>query len=89
MGHRVPCLSDIGQIHVNFGKAGTMHDWMLNEAATEQVVKHTLELYIIHRFDYGTLIEETMGALHELVKMGKVRALGKGRSFSHCRCCRP
>lgn len=35
-----------------------------------------LDLYIIHRFDYDTPIEETMTALDKLVKEGKVRALG-------------
>ncbi len=35
-----------------------------------------LDLYIIHRFDYDTPVEETMEALDELVKAGKVRALG-------------
>lgn len=35
-----------------------------------------LDLYIIHRFDYETPIEETMEALNDLVKAGKVRALG-------------
>lgn len=35
-----------------------------------------LELYQIHRFDYDTPIEETMEALNELVKSGKVRAIG-------------
>ena len=35
-----------------------------------------IDLYIIHRWDYTTPIEETMEALHELVKVGKVRALG-------------
>ena len=33
-------------------------------------------MYIIHRFDYGTPIEETMKALHDLVQAGKVRYLG-------------
>ena len=31
---------------MSFGKAGTMHDWTLDEAATEEVVKHALELGI-------------------------------------------
>lgn len=31
-----------------------------------------LDLYIIHRFDYDTPIEETMEALHELVQAGIV-----------------
>ena len=38
-----------------------------------------LDLYIIHRFDYGTPIEETMEVLHNLVKLGKVRAFGAYR----------
>jgi aryl-alcohol dehydrogenase-like predicted oxidoreductase len=35
-----------------------------------------IDLYIIHRWDYGTPIEETMSALDSLVKSGKVRYLG-------------
>jgi aryl-alcohol dehydrogenase-like predicted oxidoreductase len=35
-----------------------------------------IDLYIIHRWDYNTPIEETMSALHDLVKAGKVRYLG-------------
>ena len=121
---------------MSFGKAGTMHDWTLDETETEKVVKHALsleinffdtangysagtseeylgralkknvardkvviaskvyfnpgrlsagaihreidgtlkrlgtdylDLYIIHRFDYDTPIEETMEALNDLV----------------------
>lgn len=35
-----------------------------------------IDLYQIHRFDPETPIEETMEALHDLVKAGKVRYLG-------------
>ena len=42
-----------------------------------------LDLYIIHRFDYETPIEETMEALHELVKAGKVRALGASAMYGY------
>lgn len=42
-----------------------------------------LDLYIIHRFDYGTPIEETMEALHNLVKAGKVRALGASAMYGY------
>ena len=42
-----------------------------------------LDLYIIHRFDYGTPIEETMEALHSLVKEGKVRALGASAMYGY------
>lgn len=137
---------------MSFGKAGTMHDWTLDETATEQVVRHALslginffdtangysagtseeylgralkknirrdqvviaskvyfnpgrlsarairreidgtlqrlgtdylDLYIIHRFDYSTPIEETMEALNDLVKAGKVRALGASAMYGY------
>lgn len=42
-----------------------------------------LDLYIIHRFDYGTPVEETMAALHGLVKAGKVRALGASAMYGY------
>jgi aryl-alcohol dehydrogenase (NADP+) len=35
-----------------------------------------VDLYQIHRFDPETPVEETMGALHDVVKAGKVRYLG-------------
>lgn len=137
---------------MSFGKAGTMHDWTLNEKESEKVIVHALELginffdtdngysagtseeylgralkkniardkvviaskvyfnegrlsrraimreidgtlsklgtdyldlYIIHRFDYETPIEETMEALHELVKAGKVRSLGASAMYGY------
>lgn len=42
-----------------------------------------VDLYIIHRFDYNTPIEETMEALHNLVKAGKVRALGASAMYGY------
>ncbi len=137
---------------MSFGKAGTMHDWTLDEVQSEKVIKHALELginffdtangysagtseeylgralrnnvardkvviaskvyfnegrlskkaimreidgtlsrlgtdyldlYIIHRFDYDTPIEETMEALDELVRAGKVRALGASAMYGY------
>src|ERR1700739_176906 len=35
-----------------------------------------VDLYQIHRWDYGTPIEETLEALHDIVKAGKVRYIG-------------
>jgi len=35
-----------------------------------------VDLYQIHRFDYATPIEETLEALHDVVKAGKVRYIG-------------
>lgn len=137
---------------MSFGKAGTMHDWTLDENESEHVIRHALELginffdtangysagtseeylgralkkniardkvvvaskvyfnegrlsrkaimreidgslkrlgtdyldlYIIHRFDYETSIEETMEALHDLLKAGKVRALGASAMYGY------
>lgn len=137
---------------MSFGKAGTMHDWTLDEKESEKMIHHALDLginffdtangysegtseeylgkalkkntsrdkviiaskvyfnegrlsrkailreidgtlkrlgtdyldlYIIHRFDYDTPIEETMEALHDLVKMGKVRALGASAMYGY------
>lgn len=42
-----------------------------------------IDLYIIHRFDYDTPIEETMEALDSLVKAGKVRALGASAMYGY------
>ena len=42
-----------------------------------------LDLYIIHRFDYDTPIEETMEALDGLVRAGKVRALGASAMYGY------
>ncbi len=137
---------------MSFGKAGTMHDWTLDEAQSEEIIKHALDLginffdtanaysagtseeylgraiknnisrdkvviaskvyfndgrlskpaimreidgtlrrlgtdyldlYIIHRFDYNTPIEETMQALDELVRVGKVRAIGASAMYGY------
>lgn len=35
-----------------------------------------VDLYQIHRFDHGTPVEETMEALHDIVKSGKARYIG-------------
>ena len=42
-----------------------------------------LDLYIIHRFDYDTPMEETMEALNDLVKTGKVRAIGASAMYGY------
>lgn len=137
---------------MSFGVAGTMHDWTLNEADSETIIKRALDLginffdtangysagtseeflgraikknaerskvvlaskvyfneghlskaaiereiegtlkrletdyldlYIIHRFDFTTPMEETMEALHNLVKAGKVRALGASAMYGY------
>jgi aryl-alcohol dehydrogenase-like predicted oxidoreductase len=41
-----------------------------------------VDLYIIHRWDYNTPIEETMEALHDVVKAGKVRYIGASAMYA-------
>jgi len=41
-----------------------------------------VDLYQIHRWDYETPIEETLEALHDLVKAGKVRYIGASSMFA-------
>ena len=41
-----------------------------------------VDLYQIHRWDYETPIEETMEALHDIVRAGKVRYIGASAMFA-------
>lgn len=46
------------------------------DASLSRLGTDYIDLYQIHRFDPDTPLEETMEALHDLVKAGKVRYLG-------------
>src|SRR5580704_5712004 len=46
------------------------------DASLRRLGTDWIDLYQIHRFDPDTPVEETMEALHDLVKAGKVRYLG-------------
>jgi aryl-alcohol dehydrogenase-like predicted oxidoreductase len=52
-------------------------DNSLRRLGTEYV-----DLYQIHRWDYGTPIEETMEALHDVVKAGKALYIGASSMFA-------
>jgi aryl-alcohol dehydrogenase-like predicted oxidoreductase len=41
-----------------------------------------VDLYQIHRFDHATPIEETLEALHDIVKAGKARYIGASSMFA-------
>src|SRR5579875_1928639 len=41
-----------------------------------------VDLYQIHRWDYETPVEETLEALHDVVKAGKVRYIGASSMYS-------
>ena len=53
------------------------------EGTLERLGTDYLDLYIIHRFDYETPIEETMEALNDLVVSGKVRAIGASAMYGY------
>jgi aryl-alcohol dehydrogenase-like predicted oxidoreductase len=46
------------------------------DASLRRLGTEYVDLYIIHRFDYQTPIEETIQALHDVVKAGKALYLG-------------
>ena len=46
------------------------------DASLDRLGTDYVDLYVIHRFDGETPIEETMEALHDVVKAGKARYLG-------------
>ena len=52
------------------------------DASLRRLGTDYVDLYQIHRWDYQTPIEETMGALHEVVQAGKARYLGASSMFA-------
>jgi len=46
------------------------------DASLKRLGTDHVDLYQIHRWDYGTPIEETLEALHDLVRAGKTRYIG-------------
>ncbi|MFD2831221.1 aldo/keto reductase [Corticicoccus populi] len=52
------------------------------DKSLERLGTDYIDLYIIHRWDYNTPIEETMEALHDLVKAGKVRYIGASAMYA-------
>jgi aryl-alcohol dehydrogenase-like predicted oxidoreductase len=45
------------------------------DASLRRLQTDYVDIYMIHRWDYGTPIEETLEALHDVVKAGKARYL--------------
>jgi aryl-alcohol dehydrogenase-like predicted oxidoreductase len=52
------------------------------DASLQRLGTDYVDLYQIHRWDYNTPIEETMEALHDVVKAGKVRYIGASSMYS-------
>jgi aryl-alcohol dehydrogenase-like predicted oxidoreductase len=52
------------------------------DASLERLGMDYVDLYQIHRWDPNTPIEETMDALHDIVKAGKARYIGASSMFA-------
>jgi len=52
------------------------------DASLQRLGTDYVDLYQIHRWDYNTPIEETMEALHDVVKAGKARYIGASSMFA-------
>lgn len=52
------------------------------EASLKRLNMDYIDLLVIHRFDYDTPLEETMEALHDLIKMGKIRYIGASAMYA-------
>jgi len=53
------------------------------DASLERLGTETVDLYQIHRWDYDTPIEETLRALDDAVRRGKVRYVGASSMWAH------
>ena len=52
------------------------------DASLKRLGMEYVDLYQIHRWDYDTPIEETMEALHDVVKAGKARYIGASSMYA-------
>lgn len=52
------------------------------DASLKRLDLEYVDLYQIHRWDYDTPIEETMEALHDVVKAGKARYIGASSMYT-------
>jgi aryl-alcohol dehydrogenase-like predicted oxidoreductase len=67
-----------GKMHDGPNGAGLSRKAILSEIdkSLQRLQTDYVDLYQIHRWDYGTPIEETMEAMHDVVKAGKARYIG-------------
>ena len=72
-----PMRSDVNGRGLSRKAIMTEIDHSLRRLGTDYV-----DLYQIHRWDYDTPIEETLEALHDVVKSGKARYIGASSMFA-------
>ena len=66
----------------NGGGLGRKHILSGIDASLRRLGMDYVDLYQIHRWDPRTPIEETMGALHDVVRAGKARYIGASSMFA-------
>ena len=66
----------------NGGGLSRKHILSAIDASLKRLGMDYVDLYQIHRFDAHTPIEETMEALHDVVKAGKARYIGASSMFT-------
>src|SRR3954451_236142 len=59
-------------------RGGVSRRWIMQEveSSLRRLRTDWIDLYQVHRYDPGTDLEETLGALDDLVRQGKVRYIG-------------
>jgi aryl-alcohol dehydrogenase-like predicted oxidoreductase len=73
-----------GKMHNGPGGQGLSRAAIMEQvdASLTRLGTDYIDLYLIHRFDPETPVEETMEALHDVVKAGKARYLGASSMFA-------
>jgi 1-deoxyxylulose-5-phosphate synthase len=73
-----------GRMRPDVNGAGLSRKAVLNEIdnSLRRLGTDYVDLYQIHRWDYDTPIEETLEALHDVVKSGKARYIGASSMYA-------
>ncbi len=73
-----------GRMHPDANGAGLSRKAIMTEidASLRRLGTDYIDLYQTHRWDYDTPIEETLEALHDVVKSGKARYIGASSMYS-------
>ncbi|MFJ5623035.1 aldo/keto reductase [Peribacillus loiseleuriae] len=73
-----------GRMHEGPNGAGLSRKAIMSEIdkSLKRLGTDYVDLYQIHRWDYNTPIEETMEALHDVVKAGKARYVGASAMYA-------
>ena len=94
LGRAIRDFADRDKVVVATKVRGRMHDGPNGEGLSRKAILSEIDkslkrlgmeyvdLYIIHRWDYNTPIEETMAALHEVVISGKARYIGASAMYA-------